>query len=107
MSPSAKLPQADHRLRRSAPLNHFVMISDVSLEIKVLDYLPPRRAQAPNFVEMTDSFEDHPNYYLPVLVSGGLRLRSTRRNKGEPGVVTKRKNLFRRGLGGTLTNYKE
>jgi hypothetical protein len=30
---------------------------------------------------MTDFFEDHTSYYLPVLVSGGLRLRSTRRNK--------------------------
>jgi hypothetical protein len=46
MRPSAKLPQADHRLKGPAPLNHVVMVSDVPLGVHVLDCLRPRRAQA-------------------------------------------------------------
>jgi hypothetical protein len=42
------------------------MISDVPLEIHVLDYLRRGELKPPNIVEMTDFFEDHINYYLPL-----------------------------------------
>ena len=58
------------RLRGSAPLNHVVMISDVPLEIHVLDYLRRGELKPPNIVEMTDFFEDHINYYIEMVLYG-------------------------------------
>ena len=56
----------NHRLRGSAPLNHVVMISDVPLEIHMLDYLRRGELKPSNIVEVTDFFEDYINYYIKI-----------------------------------------